>query len=238
MVIYLITNNINGKIYIGKSINSTEDYYGSGISINRAINKYGKKNFTKKILEKCDNINDLNEKEIFWIKYYDSTNRDIGYNIAEGGNGGNTRIGYTESEMVKYKNKISEGLKKSEKYLKSLETKKNKKRPKHSEVMKKLYQDGKLCVGKNTPKPTKETRKKISEKNKGKKRTEETKERIAKSKFKKVYMFDTDNHLLNEFKSIGDASEKCEINRCCISDVCNGRQKTAGGYRWSFDSKI
>lgn len=234
MVIYKITNKINGKIYIGKSTTNNENYYGSGISINRAIKKYGKENFTKKILEQCDNVTDLNKKEIFWINYYGSTNRVVGYNIADGGNGGNTRVNYTESEMTEYKNKISEGLKKSEKYSESVENRKNKKRDKHSEVMKKLYKEGKLFVGKNTPKPSDETKQKISEKNKGKKRTEKTKEKIAKSKFKKVYMFDSDNNLLNEFKSIGDASEKCGINRCCISDVCNGRQKTAGGYRWSF----
>ena len=89
--IYKITNNIDGKIYIGQKKSSfiVEDYYGSGLYITRAIKKYGVNNFTRDILEWCESKEALNEKEIYWISKLDATNRRVGYNISTGGNGGN-----------------------------------------------------------------------------------------------------------------------------------------------------
>ena len=70
--IYLITNKLNGKIYVGK--HSTDDlddgYMGSGILINKAIKKYGIKNFTKDYLCFCDNEDTLNYLERFYIRKY------------------------------------------------------------------------------------------------------------------------------------------------------------------------
>jgi group I intron endonuclease len=91
MVIYKTTNLINGKIYIGKSYKKgllLEEYLGSGLLLQNAIKKYGKNNFKKEILDVCTNESELNEKEIFWIKELNSTNRTIGYNIGTGGKGG------------------------------------------------------------------------------------------------------------------------------------------------------
>jgi len=108
MQIYKIINLINNKIYVGKDSCCNPDYFGSGININKAIKKYGKENFKKEILE--DNIVDnniLNELEKFWIKELNATNRNIGYNIASGGDGGNTFLGKTEEEMKEIRNKLS-----------------------------------------------------------------------------------------------------------------------------------
>jgi len=55
----------------------------------KAVNKYGKESFIKEIIEICDSKELLNEREIFWIKFYNSTDRKTGYNISTGGNGGN-----------------------------------------------------------------------------------------------------------------------------------------------------
>lgn len=94
MYIYATQNLINGKIYVGQSkrdIIESADYYGSGCIINAAIKKYGKNNFTKIILVKnIDSEEIMNKLEIYYIKLLDSRDRNIGYNIAEGGTGGNT----------------------------------------------------------------------------------------------------------------------------------------------------
>jgi len=88
MVIYKITNLINNKIYIGKTINDSPDYYGSGVIIKHSINKYGIENFEKEIIDNAESVEELNEKEIYWISFFDSTNLEIGYNIGKGGDGG------------------------------------------------------------------------------------------------------------------------------------------------------
>ena len=110
MIIYLTTNNINGKIYIGKYCGRDKKYIGSGKYLKNAINKYGRENFTRIILE--DNILDhdyLCEREIYWIKKYDSTNPNVGYNISNGGNnmGGENNPMYGKTHSLESKEKIS-----------------------------------------------------------------------------------------------------------------------------------
>jgi len=86
MHIYKTTNLVNGKIYIGLTRKNNLEYLGSGKLILRAIKKYGKDNFKRVILEECNNLEELNMQEIFWIAYYNSIDPKIGYNILLGGN--------------------------------------------------------------------------------------------------------------------------------------------------------
>jgi len=89
--IYLITNLINKKIYVGKSTKNVEDsvdYYGSGRLINLAINKYGIGNFIKEILFECNDLIELNHFEKYFISKYNSNNLEVGYNLTSGGDGG------------------------------------------------------------------------------------------------------------------------------------------------------
>ena len=85
MVIYITTNLLNGKIYIGQDSHNNPRYFGSGKLISRAILKYGVENFKKEILCKCETREDLNEKEIYWIKELRSQDPEIGYNLLKGG---------------------------------------------------------------------------------------------------------------------------------------------------------
>lgn len=87
MEIYKTTNLINGKIYIGKSVKGRPWYLGSGVYLTRTIKKEGRQNFKKEILEICYSQNELNVREIYWIKKFDSRNPLIGYNITIGGDG-------------------------------------------------------------------------------------------------------------------------------------------------------
>ena len=85
--IYKTTNLINNKIYIGQkqATKFNKNYYGSGKLLKQAIKKYGKENFKVEILEES-NCEDLDNLEIKYIKEYNSTNLEIGYNILIGGN--------------------------------------------------------------------------------------------------------------------------------------------------------
>ena len=104
-VIYKTTNLINNKIYIGKKIEDRKDYYGSGTAIKLAINKYGKENFKKEIIEKCNNKEELIEREKYWIEKLNSKYPN-GYNITDGGKG---TLGFRHTNEAKQK--ISKALK-------------------------------------------------------------------------------------------------------------------------------
>jgi hypothetical protein len=90
MIVYKTTNILNNKIYVGKDEREDPNYIGSGVILHRAIKKYGKHNFKKEIIEHCDNLQQLNDREQFWIKSFNSTDKKIGYNITIGGDGGYT----------------------------------------------------------------------------------------------------------------------------------------------------
>lgn len=89
--IYKTTNLVNGKIYIGQhryNPKTDKNYLGTGVILLQAISKYGKNNFKKEIIEECYSNEELNQKEVYYIKSFDSTNPKIGYNIELGGNAG------------------------------------------------------------------------------------------------------------------------------------------------------
>ena len=100
MIIYKTTNQINSKIYIGQDKRNNPNYLGSGKILHLAFQKYGLENFNKEILEVCESVKDLNEREKYWISFYDSTNRSIGYNIALGGDGGDTLSKHPNKEEI------------------------------------------------------------------------------------------------------------------------------------------
>lgn len=87
--IYLTTNKINGKQYIGQHKGEPNDnYLGSGLGITRAIKKYGKENFSKTILCYCDTREEADKQERYYIELYDAVNSSKFYNAMEGGTGG------------------------------------------------------------------------------------------------------------------------------------------------------
>jgi group I intron endonuclease len=115
--IYKITNKINNKCYIGQTSKHYEQRWNEHKNIfnnsnskeynyplYKAFRKYGIDNFMFEILEEC-NINNLDEKEIYWIKYYDSTNSKNGYNQSFGGSGHKT-LDLDENKVIEKYNKI------------------------------------------------------------------------------------------------------------------------------------
>jgi hypothetical protein len=89
MIVYKITNKLNGNIYIGQTIGSLEVRWASHCRdkkhrLNNAIKKYGKNNFSIEEIGRYSNINDLNNAEEYFIDYHNSLH-PYGYNLKAGG---------------------------------------------------------------------------------------------------------------------------------------------------------
>lgn len=92
--IYKIANLVNGKVYIGQTIKKPKRRFHlhksrlkrnvhHGLYLQKAWNKYGEGKFKFSIIEKCP-IENLDDREIYWIKYY--KNKIGVYNLETGGN--------------------------------------------------------------------------------------------------------------------------------------------------------
>lgn len=110
--IYITTNLITGVKYIGQRFSThikgsfyNDTYLGSGTVLKRAIKEYGIENFTKEIIQICNSKEELNEAEKYWIKYYQANINTNGqfYNIAAGGNAGDTWTGKSDEYKEKFK---------------------------------------------------------------------------------------------------------------------------------------
>lgn len=122
--IYSFENKINGKRYVGQSVNiearhtrhlsasnnSSSDEYNKVLY--KAFRKYGVENFSFSILEEVEKEN-LNQREIFWIEHYDAFLN--GYNATPGGDGGNGIVGelhyktqFTTEEVLEIKKLLKE----------------------------------------------------------------------------------------------------------------------------------
>lgn len=117
MIIYKITNKINGKVYIGRTSKSIKSRwkehqckaYGKRkweiCKFQEAIKEFGADNFIVEQIDVAATKEEANAKEIFWIKHYNAT--EDGYNVSPGGrNGGhyckvmNTCTGVVFNSMV------------------------------------------------------------------------------------------------------------------------------------------
>ena len=104
--IYKTTNLINGRVYIGqkKGIFNPQ-YLGSGLLVNKAINKRGRSNFKLEVIVYAKDKEKLNELEKFYIaKYRKIFGKDILYNLTNGGTGGALLGKSLKSMSIKQKN--------------------------------------------------------------------------------------------------------------------------------------
>ena len=118
-IIYKITCTRNNKIYIGlttktlnwrfkKHIYEAFKYPDSPLHIRRAIRKYGADAFTIEQIDTAETQQELNQKEKYWIAFYNST--ETGYNETAGGEGGNTYLRLSEARLDETRQKISKAL--------------------------------------------------------------------------------------------------------------------------------
>ena len=88
-VIYVIINLLNGMRYVGQTrqrLKKRMSQHASANSyIDNAIRHYGWDNFTVEVIEECATPEQLNERERFWIAYF-NCNHPNGYNLTDGGN--------------------------------------------------------------------------------------------------------------------------------------------------------
>ena len=91
--IYKTTNIVNGKIYVGQKKSKEflgQRYLGSGKYLKCAIQHYGEDKFVVSLIKTANSKEELNDLEKFYIKKFNATDYDIGYNIANGAVGGDT----------------------------------------------------------------------------------------------------------------------------------------------------
>lgn len=188
-VIYKTTCLVNGKIYIGQTVHwRDKSYLGSGVAFVEAVKKYGKNKFKRKILKICYNQKQLDAWEMIMIRKYNSTDKNIGYNVLVGtankfGSGNPTHMKEVV-EKIREKKKGKWGGDKCYWYGKHLS----------EETRKKLSDRAKRRLSDPTKngmygkKHSEETKKKMAQKalgrqgyNKGKHLSEETRRRISVS---------------------------------------------------------
>ena len=201
--IYITTNLINGKRYIGQRKFSNchggwQHYLGSGMLLKKAIKKYNREKFKRDIIDIAYSEEELNQKEIQWIKQFNAAESDNFYNIVEGGGGGNPWLGKTKEEIAKWKQKLSEankgenhpfyGKKLSEEHKRKIsDGHKGMKYSEKTEEEKKITRQkiSKKLSGENHPfygkRFSKEHKRKISDGHKGMKYSEDTKRKKSAS---------------------------------------------------------
>lgn len=244
--IYKITNKINGKCYIGQSINIEQrlkNHKSSKVDkpLYRAFKKYGIENFTFEILEQCKR-EELNEKEIKYIEIYNSTTDGNGYNLEHGGEFKDiTLCEYSKKKQVENFKKAIKNMPKEdfEKWHKKIgekhkgKTVSEEQRKKISKTLKEYYKDEKA-------------RERLSKNNKGKKRSLSARLKLSMSQqkvmakyAKKVLQYDLENNFITSYDSLQDVKECNKFyNLGNISACCNNHRKTAYGFKWKYDEEF
>lgn len=259
MIIYKITNKVNGKVYIGQTIRSLKsrwshhctDKRGYCCLLYNAIQKYGRENFTVEQIDSAISRDELDEKEIHWIQHHDSTDKNKGYNLMSGGHHhefseetkrklSESRRGRKLSEEHKRNiSKANTGKRHSDETRKKLSE--SHKGERHHLFGKHLSDDTKLkiSIGRVNFHHTEESKSKLSEAHKGKKLSKEHKEKIRQSfigrnnhNSKRVVCVETGE----VFDCIMDAVRRFDMKVNHISSCCSGKRKTSGGYHWRYES--
>lgn len=219
--IYITTNMINGKKYIGqrKFTKDWKYYLGSGLNLNRAIKKYGRENFTRNIVAIAYSEEELNKLEIEWIDFLNASKSRDYYNIAGGGYC-NTSTGKTEDEIKEWRKKIGNS---NIGRIVSEETR--------NKIRKSLHEyniNHKRIL-------SEETKRKISNAKKGKIQSDEHKNNLSKvRKGKNIGSSNGNSRKViclttgEIFDCLSDGHKKYNILLTDISACCRGRKKSAG----------
>lgn len=207
MIIYKITNQIDGKQYVGQTVRPLTERFQEHARkksiLNNAIKSYGIENFLVEKIDSAETIEELNEKEIEWISKLNTLTPN-GYNLCFGG--GNT-TGYKH----KPKSKKLMSLKRKGRFTAEQNHFYKKK---HSEETRKKMRAA----------WTEERKRHLAEM---------SRERNMRNQAVKVRNVETGEI----FDSIKAAAKRYELKPTHITRVCRGRRKTTGGFHWEYADK-
>jgi group I intron endonuclease len=223
VIVYLVTNAVNGKRYVGKTKRDlekrwrehvTHSHGGSDeMALYRALQKHGAESFELSVLEECADEDALDEAERKWIRELGTFRRE--YNMTEGGDG---LKGYRHTEATK--RKMSESHRGKTLSPETIEKirKTNTGQKRSDEAREKMRQ---AAIGRGH---SEEAREKISEALR--KRERDT---------KKVVQL-RDGVPLAIFFSAKDAAEHVWGSHCHIREVCLGttNRRSHRGFEWAY----
>lgn len=209
-IVYKVTNEENGKVYIGATTKSIDERKKDHIikANNKSLNKfhseistYGEGSFKWEQVDTASTIDELAKKEKEYILKYNS--KEDGYNNDSGGGFKKTIYQYDIIDgklLNKYSNLTDAG---------------NAISVTKQDLSKVCLSVGKICKGfywsyeyKEPFKPNEDIRK------------------------KKVSKYSLNGVFIESYSSISDASKNTGINKSCIAKVCRGERKTSGGFIW------
>ena len=223
----------SNKVYIGITCQTPQKLWksgGRGYKNNqyfwRAIQKYGWDNFDHEVLFDGINKSDAVQKEKELISFYNSNNKQYGYNLSTGGDGG--REGVTLSEGAKRRiSEANHGRKLSEELREQIRER---------------------TSGENNPfygkRHTKEAKEKIRQKAIGRKDSDEVKLKKSNAtkggnnpRAKITLQYDMDGNFITSWGCAKYAASELNICSKGITACCRGVRKSAGGFIWRYQNE-
>lgn len=219
--IYKITNLKNNLVYIGQTVNfgiRRRDHWSDKTNddLHNDIQKLGREYFKFEIIEKCD-VDQLDEREKYWIEYYDSYN--MGYNNTEGGSG--NKLNAKNSQCIPVYAYNLDGTFAAEYY--SIASAMRELNMKSNNITRCIiHNDNHHHSGGFMWRTYKTDQIPAFEKNLG---------------GKSIYCYDLNTRLfVKEYKTVTEAGiELCGKRVPHICDAANGSRKSACGFLWSYE---
>ncbi|MBD1379204.1 GIY-YIG nuclease family protein [Metabacillus arenae] len=237
--IYLITNTINNKKYVGQSIDPIQRWKNHQKDskkylsryLYRAMNKYGIENFKFEVIENDIPVDSIDDQEIYWINKF-NTKSPYGYNMTDGGEGsvGRKMNDHTRQKLLESKkNPVSEETKEKMSNSHKLRWEDQELRKEYSKKLK------------GVPKSSNENYLKAWEEISLEDRVERLKPAAEACKVGVLMLNIIDESIEKEFDSMRDAVKWIRENANYpkaghqnISKACKGKINYVYGYKWAY----